>query len=287
MPWPSATSALGWPRCWPIISARMEAMLRGRGGRAGRNERDRPDHRQERASSSCTAAPAERTIDELAELGIKMTSPKAKVAAGGGHRPVGRQDAGRDRHTGKLPARRDRRADHATRRPGGQQRLEKDRLRRGRCEGGQQARQSRKAGRESAGRNGLQQIDRPVRLSPGGRMLAVRARASPLREGRGLCRLTVNFVEVRETQSRANTFSSSSFAATSLPWATVFTSLSTCRDLAVLADVKRPALGHGALIVHDAISFSNRLVGIAEDRKVERQRVARIPCCIPACQCWR
>ena len=102
--------------------------------------------------NSCTARPAAPRSDELDELGIKMTSPKARVAAAAQTGPL----AGKTLVvTGTLPTygrEEIEAADHTAGRPRIRQRLEKDRLCRGRREGRQQARQSAQARRQGADR---------------------------------------------------------------------------------------------------------------------------------------
>ena len=103
----------------------MEALLAADERRAERDARDRPDHRRERVRFS--ALRFRRASDRRsAAHGVDMESTAAAVA--GRPRQAGRQDAGRHRHAGQIQPRRNRRVDRATRRPGGQQRLEEDRL---------------------------------------------------------------------------------------------------------------------------------------------------------------
>ena len=100
----------------------------------------------------------EKLVKELRELGVRLTEePKAQAE---GRRPDG-QDVRGDGDVNELQPRRDRGPHQAARRQGDRQRVEEDRLRRGRRERGKQAGQGEDTGRGGAKRRGVREADRP------------------------------------------------------------------------------------------------------------------------------
>ena len=127
----------------PGRAIRLDGCSDGRNRRAiERDERNRPDHRPKRIRLSAQQVRhRDNRRSEECRRKDKVGRDVRRLAG------VRRQDASRHRYAEEARPRRDRRANHPSRRPCRIERLEEHRLRRGRRESGQQAGEGRAIGR--------------------------------------------------------------------------------------------------------------------------------------------